>query len=159
MRANGRTLVGPAIVAIAGAAWTAACGAAPSSGLRCQPLGPGQYAFHLSYLGESTADGGCPTSHVLDGQTVHLVFDEHGAITLTLAAGTVSCWSGGGSTFNEHVTCAVPPSDLVRIDLSTPCEGLPASAFEFDDLSGVDLSATGPPMAACTESYSAERQP
>lgn len=121
---------------------------------QCPPLAPGRYTFVLTYTGEETFDGGCPPDHTFDGQSVTVVLDEHGAVTVSTPAQTLSCWATSVYGSGLVVHCPLPATnDQLEISLSTGCGGVHASADELVDLS--DASFDGLP-AACTQSYSAQ---
>jgi hypothetical protein len=143
-----------AAVCMAVAAAGAACNTPELSSYSCAPLVPGRFTFGLTYDGEYTFDGGCPSMHVLNGQTVTLVFDDVGGVTLALATQTLSCWATSDTLFGLVVHCPLPPTDQVEISLDASC----ADAGVWANVTYlVDVAETADAVTSvCQEAYVAQ---
>jgi hypothetical protein len=145
--------------AVAAAVCLAGChGGSDYSAFTCAPLAPGRYTFVLTYTGEETFDGGCPAVHTFDGQTVTVVLDEHGTVTVATPAQTLSCWATSdtsGPIVGLLVHCPIPATDnQLQIALSESCNDS-GVGVGVADLVGLDDASFDDLNAACTESYSA----
>lgn len=116
----------------------------------CPALEAGRYSFELTYRGEYTFDGGCPSAHALDGQNVTVEFNGQGGGTLTTPTQTVTCWGTG--SWGVDLYCPIPPSDEVVVGLDPGCgdSGVTASFVYL-----VDASSSDRPTSSCIETYCA----
>ncbi|HEY6459237.1 MAG TPA: hypothetical protein VIY73_03770 [Polyangiaceae bacterium] len=137
-----------ALVACAGCTTSA-----ESHPLVCAQFSPGQYTFSLTYDGESTFDGGCPSARPLDRETATLTLDGQGGGTLTTSMQTLACSAYPSGECNVVVQCDVPPSDQVDIMLwgvgTTFDAGLEASVQYLVDASG----SAGGETSVCAQQY------
>lgn len=122
----------------------------------CPEMQPGSYAMSLKYGGESTFDGGCPSTRPFDGQTVTLTLDGQGGATLETHAATLACISFLSGECGLTVQCRVPPADQVELRFLVA-----GPTFDAGLLVNVDylVSPSGPEgeqAAACDQSYLAE---
>jgi hypothetical protein len=147
------------IAAICGAVGVAGAGCnttEESHGFVCPSLPPASYTMALTYDGESTFDGGCPSTRPLDGQSVTLTLDGQGGATLTEATQTLACWSFLPDNCGLVVECSVPPSDQVEFHFIVGGTALDAGLLVSVDYL-VDVSGPeGDETAACSQAYLAE---
>jgi len=133
----------------------AGCNSTESSPYDCASPSSGRYSFGLTYQDETTVDGGCPSSHILNHQDITVVLDGQGGARLITSMGTWSCVATSDGEGYLLVQCPVPPTDQINVLLYGSCadSGVTASVGY---LAQVSASYDHGLSAACCESYLAQ---